>query len=541
MMAADRYHVPSISTDRRHLPSIATARPHPSWAALQVRDHGVIVVSMNYRLGALGFLTLDALDGGNFGFADQLAALRWVQAHISAFGGDPTRVTVMGESSGGSSVLALLASPVAGAEDLFQRAISISGGARINQAAADVRRRNLVDGGGLVQRTRCAHLARAARAAPASASAHATSTDATPADSAPAAELAALRTCLYSLSPSELVAAKPPEWGDASWTFDLPSPYPGVAGSLAGSDDPHFLDEAGAVGHLGVYAAVGAGPADLLPRALPDAFRLPAATASSVPNRPRVPVILQTMAEETDGANVEYMEFVPGSDTASEATLRATLVERLEWKFGARTAAVVDEILSQAWYALRAAADGVDANAVVTPQRAYSRIATDLRMRCGLAVLADALAEGEHASRSSRSHERVAAAAMDVYHVLVEQGPGPGDAHPIAGDWSRSLLYTPRWAFHGWDLMLLYGWALPWPAHQYTAADLRLQQLLRSAFTEFGETGSVRGWEPCDWRDDERCSGGTLHGDGWAPAPGAAAACAVLASHFGVWNYTLSG
>ena len=63
----------------------------------------LIVVSLNYRLAALGFLAVDALEGANYGFADQMEALRWIKTHIADFGGDPARVTVMGESSGGTS------------------------------------------------------------------------------------------------------------------------------------------------------------------------------------------------------------------------------------------------------------------------------------------------------------------------------------------------------------------------------------------------------------------------------------------------------
>ena len=78
---------------------------------------GVIVVTINYRLGALGFLAHPALacrraaPSGNYGLMDQQAALRWVQANIAAFGGDPRAVTIFGESAGGLSVLAQLASP----------------------------------------------------------------------------------------------------------------------------------------------------------------------------------------------------------------------------------------------------------------------------------------------------------------------------------------------------------------------------------------------------------------------------------------------
>jgi len=95
-----------------------------------VRD-GVVVVTINYRLGALGFLADAALASrpggaaGNYGLMDQQAALRWVQRNIGGFGGDPGEVTLFGESAGGLSTLAQLVSP--GARGLFQRAIVESG------------------------------------------------------------------------------------------------------------------------------------------------------------------------------------------------------------------------------------------------------------------------------------------------------------------------------------------------------------------------------------------------------------------------------
>jgi para-nitrobenzyl esterase len=87
---------------------------------------GVVCVTINYRLAPEGFLFLD--DGiANLGLLDQLAALRWVQANIAAFGGDPARVTVAGESAGAMSVVTLLSMPLA--EGLFTQAIAESGAA----------------------------------------------------------------------------------------------------------------------------------------------------------------------------------------------------------------------------------------------------------------------------------------------------------------------------------------------------------------------------------------------------------------------------
>jgi para-nitrobenzyl esterase len=95
-------------------------------------QRGVVVVTINYRLGALGFmahpsLTAESPDktSGNYALMDQIAALQWVQRNIAAVGGDPTRVTIFGESAGSIDILHLMASPLA--RGLFHRVIAQSG------------------------------------------------------------------------------------------------------------------------------------------------------------------------------------------------------------------------------------------------------------------------------------------------------------------------------------------------------------------------------------------------------------------------------
>lgn len=104
----------------------------PLYDGAKLAKQGIVFVSINYRLGLLGYFAHPALSAespqklsGNYGLLDQIEALRWVRDNIEAFGGDPGQVTIAGESAGGLSAIALMASPQA--KGLFRRAIVQSG------------------------------------------------------------------------------------------------------------------------------------------------------------------------------------------------------------------------------------------------------------------------------------------------------------------------------------------------------------------------------------------------------------------------------
>ncbi|HEY5745881.1 MAG TPA: carboxylesterase family protein [Chryseolinea sp.] len=107
----------------------------PDFSGAAFAKQGVMLVSINYRLGRLGFFAFQALSQenpnehkGNYAYMDQIAALQWIQKNIVEFGGDPNNVTIFGESAGGVSVHSLLTIP--DAKGLFQKAIIESGGGR---------------------------------------------------------------------------------------------------------------------------------------------------------------------------------------------------------------------------------------------------------------------------------------------------------------------------------------------------------------------------------------------------------------------------
>jgi para-nitrobenzyl esterase len=109
----------------------------------ELAKKGIIVITINYRLGVLGFLAHPDLTAespnhvsGNYGLLDQIAALKWIRENISAFGGDPNRITICGQSAGSSAVNSLVASPLA--KGLFQRAITQSGSSYVRRGGPGI-------------------------------------------------------------------------------------------------------------------------------------------------------------------------------------------------------------------------------------------------------------------------------------------------------------------------------------------------------------------------------------------------------------------
>jgi para-nitrobenzyl esterase len=152
----------------------------PLYDGKNLAKRGVVLVSIAYRVGPLGFMAHPALtregggSSGNYGLADQIAGLNWVRANVSRFGGDPANVTIFGESAGGISVSMLAASPAA--KGLFHKVISESGGnfgpVHMNETDGGLNMRSLSStesqGSALLQELGAAEI-KAARALPAAA------------------------------------------------------------------------------------------------------------------------------------------------------------------------------------------------------------------------------------------------------------------------------------------------------------------------------------------------------------------------------------
>ena len=126
--------------------NVAGSAIEPLFNGESLARHGVILVTANYRLGPFGFLAHPELtkesphhSSGNYGLLDQIMALRWVHENIARFGGDPSRVTIMGESAGSMDVNTLMTTPAS--EGLFERVIAESGAAGNAQSLAEAEKK----------------------------------------------------------------------------------------------------------------------------------------------------------------------------------------------------------------------------------------------------------------------------------------------------------------------------------------------------------------------------------------------------------------
>ena len=191
----------------------------------------VVTVTLNYRLGPFGYMALTPLSqhsstqsSGNYGLHDQIQALKWIQQNIAAFGGDPSQVTISGQSSGGTSVIALIASPVA--VGLFNRAFTMSGSPLFEKDLPTAERENSV----FLTNSKCS-----------------------------TGTLDDQYSCLQALSTQGVLDATPwspyPNW--ASLSMDMPTP-----GELEGAMlilDPIYLPKApvdAAAAHIGSDVSV---------------------------------------------------------------------------------------------------------------------------------------------------------------------------------------------------------------------------------------------------------------------------------------------
>ncbi len=304
--------------------------------ALLARD-GLVLVDVSYRLHALGYLSLPALaaadprgTSGNLGVLDQIESLRWVQRNIEAFGGDPARVTIFGQSSGGTSVLALLASP--GALGLYQRAMALSASPNVSAALDSQQAQH----SHIAQAAGCCELSDGTCMRPNASAARAT------------------RTCLLALSTSALVRAVPTGDDHGPSTLESPSWSMGnifnVPTHADGLRMPALLAVDG--------TTLAAPPLAALARPLHD-----------------VPLVLSSMAQEP-GAD-------PGNHFNASGLSPAAFAAQLGLYFDGFMGAGFGRQLA-----------GLYANeTAVSAQLAFDSIAADIGVTCGTLVLAGAAAD----------------------------------------------------------------------------------------------------------------------------------------------------
>ena len=298
-------------------------------------QESIVSVSLNYRLGVLGFLALDELAdnhglSGNYGLKDTLMALKWVHANIASFGGDPNRVTIYGQSSGGSLVFALMTSPHA--VGLFQRAISMSGSPRLNstlQEACSYWHPQVVDNIEKCQKNRTA-------------------------------------ACLRSVAPDVLVSAQPENWDPSyGWSSRV------------------FWDSY-------QYAPLLVIDGDVLPFDYRRPFSSLSSSSSSssssltTPLHARVPLMIGVTREEID--------FAPGNDVRNMSHIQvANLLETALRNATNGTSSFIHSVLSSYGLSTSTTSTLVPIQGKnATPELIFSDFISDATMLCGTYTLADA-------------------------------------------------------------------------------------------------------------------------------------------------------
>lgn len=418
----------------------------------------VVSVAINYRLAVCGFLALDVLSefdergvSGNYGLLDTIEALRWVRDNIQNFGGDPNQVTVYGQSSGGSLVFALLASPKA--QGLFSRAISMSGSARLNSTVQEASSYWHLEA---LRRTRCGNLPLT----------HNNNK---------------LISCLRSLNISELMGALPPDWHSAAFDYKVfrndfrYAPLLLVDGE-GGVLPYNYLDaykrRLGAEVHtiIGVTAQeIDFAPGDDVRSDkvsdfisfiadhlsdMPATFTTRLLQIYNLTNTTTNTANMANTAERTEGVSATHGHSAGSDAGRGRRGLEAGPDIDLEQKGGM----LASEFL---------------------PQKTYAQIVSDLTMFCPNQLLAKTLANQQQRA--------------PLYLYSTPEAPG-NPFCPLAPFQSISG-YCPKNAFHAVDMFALFRPYWPSSSYNYTKADYAYSELLLARFTEFASTGQVSSWQ----------------------------------------------
>lgn len=360
-------------------------------------DTGVVYVSFNYRLNAFGFMALETLregsptnTSGNYGLMDQILALQWVQKNIHLFGGDPKRVTILGQSSGGTSVWTMMMSPLA--KGLFSAAVDMSGSYVYKATLREAEKDNLV----FLNKTGC-------KDAP----------------------------CLRSLSVQQVLKAVP--WQEyPSWAFDDGVELP-TKGLLTG------------------------------PVVVVDGYVLPDAPFSMWDRRggeySDVPFVIGSTEQEVD--------FAPSAQNISDWTW-----DDYKWFVTEKLSTFNESLARQALelYPSSAPCPTTDR----CPERAYTTMASDIRVSCPNHDLAKRAAAALHSP---------------VYRYMVTHTPSRA-INP-----SGLLGFPSRFAFHCLDIYAFFRGLEPLLGAPMPEKDQHFQDLITHHLIYFAKHGKMEdGW-----------------------------------------------